>query len=287
MAEGKITTVSSKLARWRTTIQTYFLFIWIFPFIRIHTVCSPVFHCYACPLAAFGCPIGVIAQFSALHLFPFLAVGTIIVAGAIFGSFICGYACPFGFLQDLVGRIPTHKFHLPKWTGYLRYVVLLGLVVMVPFFFGEGHPLFICRVCPAGALEAALPAVARQAIAGETVSWPNALKTTILLLFLLAMFVKVRPWCRILCPLGAIFGLFNKFSAVYMRLDTDKCNECRLCEKKCRYGVIPERELQSANCIRCMECADLHCGAFAATSIFNRKKAQPPDPKNESITDEK
>ncbi len=287
MTEKKLPSTLPRLARWRTSIQASFLVVWLFPFIRIHSICWPVFHCYACPLASFACPIGVIAQFGALHLIPFLAIGTVILVGALFGAFVCGYACPFGFLQDLIGKIPTPKFHLPRWSGYLRYAVLLGLVIIVPFFFGEGHPLFICRVCPAGALEASVPNVVKQAVAGETISWPNAAKIIILVLFFLAMFVKMRPWCRILCPLGGIFGLFNRASVAYMRLDKNKCSDCGLCRNKCKYGIVPEKELQSINCIRCMECTDFACGAVAATSIFNKRKTQPLDPKQGNTTDEK
>ena len=67
---------ASKLLGWRMWIQASFLMVWLDPLgLRMHTMCSPVFHCYACPLATFACPIGVIAQFGALHVFPFVAVG--------------------------------------------------------------------------------------------------------------------------------------------------------------------------------------------------------------------
>lgn len=262
------------LRKWRTLIQAVFVLIFVNPWIRIHSVCSPVFHCYACPLASFACPIGVIGQFAGIHVFPFLAVGTILLAGAMLGSYICGYACPFGFLQDLIGKIPTRKYHLPGQAGYFRYAVLIGLVILIPFFFTEKHPLFICRVCPAGALEGAIPASIKQAIAGQGFYLPNALKTAILVFFLLAMFVKMRPWCRLLCPLGAIFGIFNKASAVYMKLDKSKCFQCMQCQKKCRYGVIPGEELQSTNCIRCMECVSMPCSGFTITTIFNKQEPE-------------
>ncbi|MFZ2148754.1 MAG: 4Fe-4S binding protein [Sedimentisphaerales bacterium] len=72
------------------------------------------FHCYACPLSTFACPIGVIAQFGALHIFPFMTVGLLIAVGALFVSLICGWVCPFGLLQDLVAKVPTPKFDPPK-----------------------------------------------------------------------------------------------------------------------------------------------------------------------------
>ena len=168
MASQKRLPMTAKLAGWRAWFQTAFLVAWLDPFSwRFHYLCSPVFHCHSCPLAVLACPIGVLANFSALHVFPFLAVGTLAVTGVVFGTFVCGWACPFGFLQDLVGRIPTPKVRLPSWLGYTRYATLGGLVLAVPYFYGENHPLFFCRLCPAGAIEAAMPYTASLAIRGD------------------------------------------------------------------------------------------------------------------------
>jgi polyferredoxin len=269
MAKEPVHNISHKLSRLRILFQLVFVGIWIFP-LRLFSICSPVFHCYACPLAAFACPIGVMAQFSALHLVPFFAIGTVVVAGALVGSFICGYACPFGFLQDLIGRVPTPKFHLPKWAGITRYVVLVGMVFVFPYLWGEfigeaRNPLFICNVCPAGAIEGSLPRLIL----------PNRVKLVITSLIVIAMFVKIRPWCRLFCPLGAIFGLFNRASVIYMKADGEKCYDCGLCKKKCKYGVVPGEELSSPRCIRCMECVKFKCGVFSASTIFSRKKPEP------------
>ena len=116
--------ITGRLARWRIWVQLGFLFAWLNPMVRMHSVCSPVFHCYSCPLATFACPIGVLANFSALHVFPFLAVGTLLVVGATLGGFVCGWVCPFGLVQDLVGKIPTPKYEIPGWMGYTRFLVL-------------------------------------------------------------------------------------------------------------------------------------------------------------------
>lgn len=270
--KSKLSTLASKLVPWRIWIQSTFLLVWLDPLnLRLHTMCAPVFHCYACPLATFACPIGVIAQFGALHIFPFVAVGLLIAVGALFGSLICGWVCPFGWLQDLVAKIPTPKFDLPKWTSHLRYVVLIGTVLVVPYFFGEGHPLFICRICPAGALEAAAPNIAGQAVAGKEILWPNALKLTILVLFLVGIFFIKRPWCRILCPLGAIFSLFNRVSVFFLRFNPEKCTNCEQCHKLCEYGIEPERSPNNWRCVRCLECTRCDPDALTLGSIFERK----------------
>jgi ferredoxin-type protein NapH len=267
--------ISSKLLGWRMWIQSAFLVVWLDPLgLRLHTMCSPVFHCYSCPLATFACPIGVIAQFSALHLFPFVAVGLLVTVGILFGTLICGWACPFGFLQDLVGTIPMPKFDLPKFTGYFRYVILIVTVLAIPYFFGEEHLLFFCRICPAGALEARVPSMVSQAMAGQPVIWPNALKLTILILFLIAIFFVRRPWCRILCPLGAIFSLFNRFSAFFLRFNINKCTDCKECHKLCEYGIEPEKSPNDPRCIRCLECTKCGPDALSLGNIFERTETK-------------
>ena len=271
----KLGRFSSSVLGWRIWIQTSFLLVWLDPLgLRLHTMCSPVFHCYACPLSTFACPIGIMAQFCALHVFPFVAIGLLVTVGALFGTLICGWVCPFGYLQDLATKVPTPKFDLPKFTGYFRYVILIGTVLAIPYFFGEGHPLFVCRICPAGALEAAVPTMAGQAIAGEKVIWANSVKLTILIVFLIAIFFIKRPWCRILCPLGAIFSLFNRVSAFFLRFNPNECTHCKQCHKLCEYGIEPEKMPNDLRCIRCLECTKCSPDALTLGSVFESSKAK-------------
>jgi len=271
--------VFARLQPYRLWVQTAFLLLWMNPFgYQNLGICAPVFHCYACPLATFACPIGVLAQFSALHLIPFVAIGTLVLVGALVGSLFCGWACPFGLLQDLAARIPTPKFELPRWTGHFRFVVLGMLVLAIPYFFGEEHPLFICRVCPAGALEVALPNVVSQALAVEDILWPNALKLTVTGVFLVAILFFRRPWCRVLCPLGVIFSSFNRASAFFLRLDRNKCVECGLCRKSCKYNIDPEKSPNDLRCIRCLECTRCKLGALTPATVLQGQAKPAADP---------
>jgi ferredoxin-type protein NapH len=269
MARNKSGTTASKLARWRWLVQSGFLFAWLDPLaLRMHNVCSPVFHCYSCPLATFACPIGVLANFSYLHQIPFAALGILLFFGAAFGSFICGWACPFGFLQDLIARIPTPKFTLPDWMGYFRYVSLIVLVLAIPFFLGESSPLFFCRLCPAGALEGAVPNVVQSAIAGNAVAWPSAVKMIILVLVLIAMFFTWRPWCALFCPLGAIYSLFDPVSLFFLRFNKNLCKNCTLCRSLCHDKTHPQERTNGLRCIRCMDCTK--CNAVAVGTVLTR-----------------
>ncbi len=257
----------ARLARWRAWVQGAFTLAWLDPLaLRLHMVCSPVFHCHSCPLALFACPIGVLAHFSALHLFPFVALGMLALIGALVGSFVCGWACPFGFLQDLAGRLPTPKFELPHWLGYSRYLVLVILVLAIPYFFGEAHPLFFCRVCPAGALEAAVPHTAATAWAGSGVAWPSVTKISVLAVFLVAMLFTWRPWCTLLCPLGAIYSLCNRVSLVFLNFRSDRCNDCDRCRRLCHYQGLGHRGGDDQRCIRCLDCT--RCTAVTLSHGF-------------------
>ncbi|MBW8035197.1 MAG: 4Fe-4S binding protein [Planctomycetes bacterium] len=273
----------SKLLPQRMWVQSVFLMIWLNPFgLRMHGMCSPVLHCYACPLASFACPIGVIAQLSAIHIFPFIAIGLLIVMGTFFGSLLCGWACPFGFLQDMAAKVSTPRFKLPKWTGHFRYVVLIITVLAIPYFFGEEHWLFFCQICPAGALEAAVPNMVNQAMASEKIIWPNAIKLTIFILFLVTIFFVNRPWCRILCPLGGIFSIFNRVSVFFLQIGTDKCNDCKRCHNLCEYGIEPDKTPNDTGCIRCLECTKCVPEAITPANIFEQTKVMP-TPKKKDV----
>jgi polyferredoxin len=270
----KSASTASRIARWRWWIQGGFLLIWLDPLLlRLHGVCSPVFHCYSCPLATFACPIGVLANFSAWHVIPFMALGVLFIVGSLFGSFVCGWACPFGFLQDLLDKIPTPKFRLPNWVGCFRYFTLIGLVVAVPYFYGEKHDLFFCRVCPAGALEAAVPNTVQTAIAGKAVAWPTAAKISILATVLAAALFTWRPWCRIFCPLGAIYSIFDPISVFFLRFRKTDCIDCETCRGACRDLADPEFSVDGMRCVRCLDCTN--CRAVALETAFSRSVKHP------------
>lgn len=274
MAKATSASRTSRLARWRSWVQAGFLLVWLQPsLLRLHAICSPVFHCHSCQLATFACPIGVLAQFSALHLFPFLAVGTLLVFGALFGSFVCGWACPFGFLQDLIARFPTPKFSLPDWTGHFRFVVLGALVLAVPFLLGEFSPLFFCRLCPAGALEAAVPYSLSQVGTGEEIVWPSVAKMVSLGLVVSAMLFSWRPWCKVLCPLGAIFALMNRVSLLFMRFHPNRCRDCAVCRSLCHDGQRADRRVDGLRCVRCLECAQ--CRAITVETALGAPEESP------------
>jgi ferredoxin-type protein NapH len=267
---GKPAARGDKLMRLRPWVQTAFLGVWLAPVGRwLHGIPGCVFHCYSCPLSAFGCPVGIAANYAALFPvtfeIPFLLIGVLLVSGALVGSLICGWACPFGFLQDLLGKLTPRKLVLPAWTGYFRYVVLVGLVIALPMILGyrgipyEEQSVSICRTCPAGALEAGLPFSVASVWGGN--AWlMSTFKTVLLVVFFGAAVVIYRPWCRLFCPLGGWLSLFNRWSMFHLQFKGQACAECNLCRTRCPVGVKVDEAVNVTNCIRCLECT--RCGAM-------------------------
>ena len=129
-------------------------------------------------------------------------------------------------------RLGSHaQVHAAAWMGCFRYVVLAVFVLAIPYLWGEGHPLFFCRLCPAG-VEAAVPNVARLATPASR-SWPSGDEDGDPRLVVLAMLFTWRPWCTLFCPLGAIYGLLNHVSFLFLRFHRDRCMDCEECRNLC------------------------------------------------------
>lgn len=99
-------------------------------------ICTPGFNCHGCPWATSACPVGVATFGSALHVLPAFAIATILAVGALAGRLVCAFACPFGFFQELMHRIPGPKFKLPGFARYGKYVALVLLVIILPYWLG-------------------------------------------------------------------------------------------------------------------------------------------------------
>lgn len=214
-------------------------------------VCTPGLNCYACPLALGSCPVGTIQHFLVIREFPLYLLGYLGVIGGVVGRMVCGWFCPFGFLQDLLYRVPGPKFGLPRPTRYFKYLVLLLLVMLIPFFARE--PWF-CILCPQGGLQAGLPQVAIYPELRALIGWLFKLKLLIVSSFLILFVFTRRPFCRGGCPLGAIYSLFNRASLFKLRFAPERCSECGLCTPSCPMELSLPGELDSLDCIRCREC---------------------------------
>ena len=221
--------------------------------------CNPVLSCHSCFLSWFACPIGIFVHYSGYHLFPFFALGTVLLIGALFGRLLCGWVCPFGFLQDLLYKVESPKFKLPRWTGAIKYVVLILTVFMIPYFFGEETMYSFCRVCPASALQITIPHILTAGFGDITFS--VAVKLVVLVAILAATITSSRAFCRVLCPIGALLAPLNLLSAWIVKVPADSCLSCGKCDKACPTEVEPSARIKQGvspnrtpDCIVCHEC---------------------------------
>lgn len=225
-------------------------------------VCVPGLNCYSCPAASGACPIGAFQAVagSSKFRFSYYISGFLILLGVLLGRLICGFLCPFGWFQELLHRIPTRKLSTKKLRPltYLKYVILLVMVVLLPAFVvndvGMGDPFFCKYLCPQGVLEGAIPLAlvnsGIRAALGKLFTW----KLCILLAVTVLSVLFYRPFCKWLCPLGAFYALFNKVSLLQMKVDANACISCGKCARACGMDVDVTKTPDHAECIRCGKC---------------------------------
>jgi len=226
------------------------------------TVCVPGLNCYSCPAASGACPIGSFQSVvgSSKFSFSYYITGFLILLGVLLGRFICGFLCPFGWLQELLHKIPTKKLSTKKLKPltYLKYVILAVMVVLLPAIIvsdvGIGDPFFCKYLCPQGVLEGAIPLSAVnagiRAALGSLFTW----KLTVLLTVVVLSVLFFRPFCKWICPLGAFYALLNKVSLFQMKVDKNKCVSCGKCARVCKMDVDVTKTPNHTECIRCGMC---------------------------------
>jgi ferredoxin-type protein NapH len=243
-----------RLAERRTAVQILATLVTNSYFTQYATkgILCPSLNCYACPAAVFSCPIGSLQHFAVRAELPLYVLGTVGLVGALIGRASCGWFCPFGWLQELVHRIPLPKLRLPNRFNWTRYLVLGVLVGAIPLITGE--PWF-CKLCPAGTLEAGIPMALIYADIRALIGTLYWAKLAILGGFVAWMSVTRRPFCRWVCPLGALWSPFNRVSSLRLAVDREHCTRCDLCREVCPVDICVYEDPDSAACIRCLACA--------------------------------
>ncbi|MEM2118626.1 MAG: 4Fe-4S binding protein, partial [Candidatus Bathyarchaeia archaeon] len=226
--------------------------------------------------------------------FPWLAFASFLIVGVLIGKAMCGWVCPFGFIQDLVGFVKRRKNDFSIRTHetliYGKYIVLaialfisgtfavtkamgisgsyersLGVFTKAPFTtLSPAEMLF--ATLPNKTLEFYVNVSAKpfiDVLAGignlSALFW-----TQLLILILVLGFVAFIPrgWCKYFCPHGAIMAILNKFSFIGLKRDPVKCAKggCRLCVQACPMRVpildLPWEKFNHPECVYCMKCVD-------------------------------
>lgn len=227
-------------------------------------LCVPGMNCYSCPGAKGSCPIGALQAVigSPKFKFSYYVVGFLFFVGALIGRGVCGYLCPFGLVQDLLHKIPfVKKIETFKGDRALRkakYLILLVFVILLPLFLvdiiGQGAPYFCKLICPVGMMEGGIPLVLMNKSMRGAIGFLYAWKGLILILTIFLSIVIYRPFCKYICPLGAIYSLFNSVSLFRYTLDHQKCIHCGRCKAVCEMQCDPVKNCNDLECIRCGKC---------------------------------
>ncbi|MBP3634545.1 MAG: 4Fe-4S binding protein [Oscillospiraceae bacterium] len=246
-------------------------------------ICVPGLNCYSCPGALGACPIGALQATLASrnHKTAFYAVGFLILFGAILGRIVCGFLCPFGLVQDLIYKIPIKRKRklLPgdRWLKYLKYVILVLFCIVLPLVavdaVGQGTPWFCAYICPSGTFLGGIPLVASTPMLQAALGWLWRWKLAVLLVLLVLSLFFYRPFCRYVCPLGAIYGCFNQVSLLKYKVEESACVSCGKCQKVCPFDIDPSKTPNAAECIRCGRCLDTcPTDALEMMGLYKKKK---------------
>ena len=225
--------------------------------------CAPGINCYSCPGAVAACPLGSLqGSFSADHSTLYYVGGILLLYSILFGRMICGWLCPFGLVQEIFYKCKTPKLKKSPVTrilSYLKYVILVFFVFIIPVMYAFRDtplPAFCKYICPAGTLEGGIGLLSNAVNAsyfsmlGPLFTW----KFLLLVSIMVGCVFVFRLFCRFLCPLGALYGLFNKLSFFGVQVDNAKCTNCGLCHAQCKMDI---RHVGDQECISCGECVSV------------------------------
>lgn len=231
---------------------------------KTKALCVPGLNCYSCPGALGSCPLGSLQAVLGKrgNFFSFYVLGFLLVIGAVFGRFVCGFLCPFGLIQELLNKIPfirkIRSFPGDKLLRRLKYVILVVFVILLPLFLtdiiGQGSPYFCKLICPAGTLSAGIPLVITNPLLRETIGTLYSWKLAILAVTFILSIIIYRPFCRYICPLGAVYSFFNSIAIFKYKHNPDLCTDCGNCKKACPMAIDPVKECNHSECIRCGKC---------------------------------
>lgn len=207
-----------------------------------------------------------------------VVVGLILLT-LLFGRLYCSIICPLGAFQDVVSKLnrKRNKYRYSHALKGLRYAIL-GLFILA-FVAGIGSVMALLEPYSAygrmvSNLFAPLYGWGNNLLAYfaervdnyafyQTEVWrkgiaPFAVAVLTLIVITILAWRGGRTYCNTICPVGTILGYLSKFSVYKLRIDTEKCNGCTLCERNCKASCIDTKThtIDYSRCVSCFNCID-------------------------------
>lgn len=185
-----------------------------------------------------------------IHESSFILMIIMFIMAIGFGPLFCGWICPFGTFQEWVHKIGKKIFKksynniipikIDKYLRYLRYIVLFWVIYVT----GVSGKIVFQDVDPYYALF--------NFWSGEV-----AISGIIMLFIIIILGIIIeRPWCKYMCPYGAVLGITNFFRIFKIIRREDSCISCKLCDKACPMDIKVSKNkiVKNHQCISCMRC---------------------------------
>ena len=232
----------------------------------------PFVSCHSCVLT--DCP-------GRYLLTPFLIIMGVV--GVLFGRAFCGWGCPMGLVEDVLGKLPKpgnrFKASFAKVDRALKWLKWPALVLVVWAVFAYNYP---ADHRPYEYMTRSPSVFNIQAIG---VAWglgggPYKIHFGILVVALAGALLISRFWCRYLCPLGTLQAVFNKFSIFRLRKDKLACTDCGKYPRECLQYTVPG----TTDCVMCGDCAQ-GCASKSITFGPRYSIRQPAAPKTETAAE--
>jgi ferredoxin-type protein NapH len=254
------------------------------------SVLLPVLQSMGNPATTVGDAFAALQYMIFQMTFPWLPLASFLIFATLLGRALCGWACPFGFIQDILSLIKRRHMEITPRTRKslvsIKYMILaLTLFISVTLSlaaltgvggYKEGLGVFaqapFNALSPHDTLFAVLPTMTYNAItSGESLdvlagigSLSPLFWTRIFILGFVLVFAVYTPrsWCRYFCPVGALMGLLNNYSFLGLKRDVVHCTKesCRRCVEVCPTKVpildLPWEKFTHSECIYCLECVD-------------------------------
>jgi ferredoxin-type protein NapH len=258
-------------------------FNYIFPYLKtsIIPITVPVLISIRSNLSSMGGSLTFTQYMLSLPDFPWLPLASILIIGVIIGRFLCGWACPFGFIQDLLSRLGSKKIRISQRNhnqyvkikfAFLSITLFVSFILAISLHFSADNEFrralgpfangIFNTISPNETLFGDIPKILAQASVGSlnlgTSDYLLYFNLAFLIFTLIAAIKIPRFWCRYLCPLGAFLGIFSKYSLLGIRRDLTKCDKCMKCVNVCPMQIrileLPWEKFNDLECILCIEC---------------------------------